>query len=76
MHAEGIVYEAKNSASYGAISYYVTGTEKWAVSLSAMWGRLKMIVLFKKLRHKSLQLTPQNFTKLQGCPQDHLDTMA
>ncbi|XP_050288038.1 probable LRR receptor-like serine/threonine-protein kinase At1g56140 [Quercus robur] len=32
MHAEGIVYEAENSASCGAISYYVTGTEKWAVS--------------------------------------------
>ena len=32
MHAEGIVYEAENLASYGATSYYVTSTEKWAVS--------------------------------------------
>ncbi|XP_075667247.1 putative LRR receptor-like serine/threonine-protein kinase At1g56130 [Castanea sativa] len=32
MPAEGIVYEAENSASFGAAWYYVTYTEKWAVS--------------------------------------------
>ena len=32
MPAEGIVYEAENSASYGPAWYYVTETEKWAVS--------------------------------------------
>ncbi|KAM3701043.1 hypothetical protein ACJW31_05G143400 [Castanea mollissima] len=32
MTAEGIVYEAENSASFGAAWYYVTNTEKWAVS--------------------------------------------
>ena len=42
----------------------------------AMWGSLKVVIMLKKLQQKSLQLTPQNFTKLQGCPQHHLDTMA
>ncbi|KAF3969431.1 hypothetical protein CMV_006779 [Castanea mollissima] len=32
MPAEGIVYEAENSSSFGAAWYYVTKTEKWAVS--------------------------------------------
>ena len=32
MPAEGIVYEAENSSSFGAAWYYVTNTEKWAVS--------------------------------------------
>ncbi|KAM3748889.1 hypothetical protein ACB098_05G141900 [Castanea mollissima] len=32
MPAEGIVYEAENSASFGAAWCYVTYTEKWAVS--------------------------------------------
>ena len=32
MLAEGIVYEAENSSSFGAAWYYVTNTEKWAVS--------------------------------------------
>ncbi|KAK7860523.1 putative lrr receptor-like serine/threonine-protein kinase [Quercus suber] len=32
MLAEGIVYEAENSFSFGAAWYYVTNTEKWAVS--------------------------------------------
>ncbi|KAM4112467.1 hypothetical protein ACJW30_05G142200 [Castanea mollissima] len=32
MTAEGIEYEAENSASFGAAWYYVTNTEKWAVS--------------------------------------------
>ena len=32
MPAEGIVYEAENSSSFGAAWYYVTNIEKWAVS--------------------------------------------
>uniref|UniRef100_A0A2N9ELD2 non-specific serine/threonine protein kinase n=1 Tax=Fagus sylvatica TaxID=28930 RepID=A0A2N9ELD2_FAGSY len=32
MPAEGIVYEAENSSSFGAAWFYVTQTEKWAVS--------------------------------------------
>ena len=33
MPAEGIVYEAENTASFGAAAWYhVTNTEKWAVS--------------------------------------------
>ncbi|XP_065624431.1 probable LRR receptor-like serine/threonine-protein kinase At1g56130 isoform X1 [Quercus suber] len=32
MPAEGIVYDAENSSSFGAAWYYVTNTEKWAVS--------------------------------------------
>ena len=28
----GIVYEAEDSSSFGAASFYVTNTEKWAVS--------------------------------------------
>ena len=30
--AQGIVYEAEDSSSFGAASFYVTNTEKWAVS--------------------------------------------
>ncbi|KAL4627844.1 hypothetical protein ACB092_05G195000 [Castanea dentata] len=32
MPAEGIVYEAENASSFGPAWYYVTDTEKWAVS--------------------------------------------
>uniref|UniRef100_A0A2N9FDW1 non-specific serine/threonine protein kinase n=1 Tax=Fagus sylvatica TaxID=28930 RepID=A0A2N9FDW1_FAGSY len=32
MPAEGITYEAENSSSFGAAWFYVTQTEKWAVS--------------------------------------------
>ena len=32
MPADGIVYEAENSSSFGAAWFYVTQTEKWAVS--------------------------------------------
>jgi hypothetical protein len=32
MLAEGIMYEAEDSSSFGAASFYVTDTKKWAVS--------------------------------------------
>ena len=32
MPADGIVYEAENSSSFGAAWYYVTDTGTWAVS--------------------------------------------
>ncbi|KAM4112459.1 hypothetical protein ACJW30_05G141700 [Castanea mollissima] len=37
MTAEGIAYEAENSASFGAAWYYVTNTENWAVSNAGLF---------------------------------------
>ncbi|GMY38141.1 probable LRR receptor-like serine/threonine-protein kinase At1g56140 isoform X2, partial [Fagus crenata] len=62
--AQGIVYEAEDSSSFGAASFYVTNTEKWAVSNVGLFFERKIQSYVQKNQNSLSQLISTNIPEL------------